>query len=258
MKAPRGQNFLYQPAWLSRVAEAVPPAPALAEIGGGPGGLSELLAARFPRLWVIENDPALAAALRLRFQAREPAPVNARPHVTVLEADVLTVDFATLLPGAPLAVAGNLPYYITSPILLHLFRFAAALSTATLMLQKEVALRLTASPGSRAWGLLSATTHLYARPTRLFDLPPGAFRPAPQVWSTLVRLDFEPQAAALGVDEAGFLRFLRAAFAQKRKQLGPRLGRPGLRTRAEQLGLAELAALYRESPAHHARMEPCE
>lgn len=242
MKAPRGQNFLYQPGWQQRVAEAAAPTPlpALVEIGGGPGGLSRLLAPRAERFWVIESDPGLAQGLREQ--------LGKQAGTTVIEADVLSVDFtalAALAGGEPLQVAGNLPYYITSPILLHLFHHAAAIAGAVLMVQREVADRMLAVPGGRAFGLLSATTQFYARPQRLFDLPPGAFRPPPQVHSTLLRLEFAPQAAALGVEIEPFMRFLRRAFAAKRKQLGPRLGL-AITARAEQLSLAELAAIYKQ------------
>jgi len=240
VKAPRGQNFLQQASWLQRVAEAVGPAEALLEIGGGPGGLSDFLAAQAKRFWVVESDARLAAGLRARFPG-------------TLESDVLEVDLTALAQRAGVAqwrVAGNLPYYITSPILLHLFRHAARISDATLMVQREVGERLVAEPGTRAYGLLSATTQFYARPRRLFNLPPGAFRPAPKVHSSLLRLEFAPHAADLGVDAAEFMAFLRRAFAHKRKQLASYLGDParaGLdpRARAEELGLQELAALMR-------------
>lgn len=242
MKAPRGQNFLYQPQWLQRVAAAVGPSDALLEIGGGPGGLSAELAKIAQRLWVVEVDPSLAAALRQRLP---------QPHVQVLEADILQLDLAQFGP-APIRVAGNLPYYITSPILLHLFRHAHSIVDATVMVQREVAARLTAQPGSKAFGLLSATTQFYARTEHLFDIPPGAFRPAPKVHSSLVRLTMAPQAAALGVDPEPFLAFLRRGFAHKRKQLASYLtdpARAGLppRARAEDLSLDEWAQLYRRA-----------
>ncbi|MGH9417544.1 MAG: 16S rRNA (adenine(1518)-N(6)/adenine(1519)-N(6))-dimethyltransferase RsmA [Terriglobales bacterium] len=232
MKAPRGQNFLYQPAWLDRVAAAIGPADTLIEIGGGPGNLTSRLARQTRQLLVIESDRALAAGL-------------AAAGYDVRAGDVLTMDLTALANGARVRVAGNLPYYITSPILLHLFHHAAAITDATVMVQREVADRLAAVPATRAFGLLTATAQFYApRISRLLEVPPGAFRPRPKVSSTLVRLEFAPQAAALGVDEAGFMQFLRRAFAQKRKQLGPRLGLAGLQARAESLSLAELAALY--------------
>lgn len=241
MRAPRGQNFLYQAEWQRRVADAIVPADAmvdgLVEVGGGPGGLSTLLAERARRLWVIENDRELAEGLHQRFAGR--------PSVAVIEQDVLTVDFGALAGAGGHEVAGNLPYYITSPILLRLLRAGEALRRATVMVQKEVAERLTAMPGTRAFGLLSATTQLHARARRLFDLPPGAFRPAPQVHSSLVQLEFAPRARDLGVEVEEFERFLRRAFAGKRKQLGGKLGIE-LRARAEELSLEELARIHKE------------
>lgn len=245
MRAPKGQNFLFQEVWQRRVAAAIGPSQRLLEIGGGPGGLSALLAEQTQRFWVVESDAKLAQGLRERFADR--------PAITVIEADILTVDLSALAGDEPLRVAGNLPYYITSPILLHLFRHAAAVQDATLMVQREVADRLVAAPGSRAFGLLTATTQLYARAQRLLNLPPGAFRPPPKVHSSLVRLTFAPQAAALGVETGPFLAFLRRAFAHKRKQLAGYLVNPALaglpaQVRAEELSLEQLARLYRHMP----------
>ena len=237
MKAPRGQNFLYQTEWQERVAAAVGPSDALVEIGGGEGGLTERLASRSRQLWVVESDPRLAAQLRERF--------HGSAAVNVVEADVLTLDLAKLTSLPRVRVAGNLPYYITSPILLHLFRQAGHVQDATLMVQREVGERICAVPGSRSFGLLSATTQFHARPKRLFDLPAGAFRPPPKVISTLLHLSFAVQDAALGVEREAFLRFLRTAFAQKRKQLGKRFGLP-LTARAETLSLEQLAELFRQ------------
>ena len=243
MKAPRGQNFLYQQEWQRRIAAELGRSRRLVEIGGGPGGLSAFLAEASERLWVVENDPVLAAGLRERL---------AGPTVEIIEADVLGLDLTALAAGETLRVAGNLPYYITSPILLHLFRHAPAIEDAHLMVQREVAERMLAKPGGRQFGLLSATTQFYADPEHVFDVPPGAFRPRPSVYSSLVRLKFRPQAEALGVDPEGFIRFLRTAFAQKRKQLGKRFG-IRMTARAEQLSLAELAGLYRQLRAQEMR-----
>lgn len=240
MRAPKGQNFLYQREWLARVAAAVGPGDDVLEIGGGPGGLTALLAGQSRRLWVVELDAALAEGLRQQgFQ--------------VIEGDILELDLTALAEKEGVQrwrIAGNLPYYITSPILLHLFRHAGRIAGATTLVQREVAERLAAVPGTRAFGLLTVTTQLYARVERLFDIPPGAFRPPPQVHSTLVRLTMAPQAAALGVEEASFLAFLRRGFAHKRKQLAGFFGDParaGLpaKARAEELSLEDWARLYR-------------
>lgn len=219
MRARLGQNFLVAPAWQRRIAAAVAAQPGdlILEIGGGPGDISALLAAGGCRLIVVELDSILAERLRRRFAGQA--------NVTVVEADILTLDLQALL-GAPASrrrVFGNLPYYITSPILFHLFRVADQLTDATVMMQKEVAARVTAEPGSPAFGLLSASCQLFSRPRRLFDLPAGAFRPRPEVTSTLVRLDFmTPLTAQAGATEK-FLAFLRACFAQKRKRLANNL-----------------------------------
>ena len=158
-------------------------------------------------------------------------------------------------------MAGNLPYYITSPILLKLAASHAALELAVLMVQREVAERVTATPGSRDYGLLSVTVQMYGPVEHLFTLPPSAFSPPPKVHSTVFRWRFAPRFAELGVAEDGFLRFLRQAFAQKRKTLANNLRAAGIATgsaeaalaeagidrkaRAEAVPLEELAALWR-------------
>jgi 16S rRNA (adenine1518-N6/adenine1519-N6)-dimethyltransferase len=188
-------------------------------------------------------------------------------RVAVVEQDVLSFHFAAAAAeaGERLRVIGNLPYYITSPILLKLAASHTALELAILMVQREVADRVTAQPGSRDYGLLSATVQLYGPVEQLFTLPPSAFSPAPKVHSTVFRWRFAPRFAELGIqlgiDEAGFLRFLRQAFAQKRKTLANNLRAAGLspavaasalvqagingKARAEALPLETMAALWR-------------
>jgi 16S rRNA (adenine1518-N6/adenine1519-N6)-dimethyltransferase len=145
--------------------------------------------------------------------------------VTIVEQDVLQFDFAAVAAeaGERLRVVGNLPFYITSPILLKLAASHAALDVAVLMVQREVAERVTAAPGSRDYGLLSVTVQMYGPAEQLFTLPPSAFSPPPKVHSTVFRWRFAPRFAELDVDEGGFLRFLRQAFAQKRKTLNNNL-----------------------------------
>jgi 16S rRNA (adenine1518-N6/adenine1519-N6)-dimethyltransferase len=134
------------------------------------------------------------------------------------------VDLSALRGGdEKLRVIGNLPYYITSPILTHLFQHHAAIETAIVMMQREVADRVAASPGSRDYGVLSATARLYARIERVLDLPPSAFMPPPEVHSTVLRLTMRPRFAELGIEPQSFLAFLRQSFAQKRKTLGKNL-----------------------------------
>ena len=153
-------------------------------------------------------------------------------------------------PAASLDVIGNLPYYITSDILLHLYTAArnGTLRRAVLMLQREVADRIAAQPGSSDYGALSAFTQMHASVTPLFTLPPSAFSPPPEVFSTVLRLDIAPRFADLGVDHEGFNRFLRASFAQKRKTLANNLRVAGYTT-------AQLAAAWPASIQAQARSE---
>jgi 16S rRNA (adenine1518-N6/adenine1519-N6)-dimethyltransferase len=264
MRKPKlGQNFLIDDEARNAIVDALGALGerTVIEIGPGHGAITSILAARCRRLIAIELDPALAAELRFRFRAA--------PQVEVIEADVLEVDFAALVPAGESAdVVGNLPYYITSPILLRLFAAGARglLARAVGMMQREVADRLSAAPGCREYGLLSATTQINARAESLFTLPPAAFSPPPDVFSTVLRLEFAPRFVELGVDAAGFDAFLHRCFAQKRKTLANNLraashaGARGYTTeelhaawpaeipalaRAESLALEPLAALYR-------------
>jgi 16S rRNA (adenine1518-N6/adenine1519-N6)-dimethyltransferase len=185
----------------------------------------------------------------------------------------LAIDFSTLFgpkPGAsrpglvqtpePVPVVGNLPYYITSDILLRLFEFRASFSTIVVMVQKEVADRLAASAGSRDYGLLSATAQLYAKVEQLFTLPPSAFSPPPKIHSSVVRLVMAPRLEKLRVEEEGFIKFLKLSFGQKRKTLWNNLKTEyasntlkealqdaGVKptVRAEALPLEKTAAIYR-------------
>lgn len=230
-RAPVGQNFLRDSAAADRIVDALGDieASTIIEIGPGGGILTDLLARRAGRLIAIELDRVLAAQLRMRYALRR--------NVEIIEANVLTVDFANLIrrkPGpllnqgpnsandetlAKASVLGNLPYYLTSDILLHLFRYHQYLQTVVIMVQREVADRIAAPPGSRDYGLLSATAQLYARIEKLFTLPPAAFSPSPKVHSTVLRFTLAPQLQSLSVPEVPFIDFLKLSFAQKRKTL---------------------------------------
>jgi 16S rRNA (adenine1518-N6/adenine1519-N6)-dimethyltransferase len=249
-KKPKlGQNFLVDETACIRIADAIGDISArtVVEIGPGHGAITGLLAPRCARLHCIEFDPALARELTFRF--RNDA------HVTVHHADILSTDLSQLTTEnrqqtTSLDVVGNLPYYITSDILLHLFRFAreGILNRAVLMMQREVAQRIAAPPGVSDYGPLSAFTQLHAQVTELFTLPPSAFSPPPDVYSTVLRLDFASRFAELGVDAEGFNRFLRASFAQKRKTLANNL-------RAAGYTAAQLEAAWPASIAPQARSE---
>jgi len=260
-----GQHFL-EPAWVEKVVRAIDPQPedTFIEIGPGRGALTRPLAARAKQVFAYEIDRDLAAELK----------TEAIPHVTVVEGDVLETLAAQSpslqLPSPrhlaprpqPLRVAGNLPYNAASPImfkLADLFAAGVPIDDATLMLQREVADRLVATPGTREYGVLSVLLQHVATIEILLKLPAGAFRPAPKVLSALVRLRFHPPLPTVSSPEA-FTRVVRAVFTRRRKTLanallavdttrqrsfGPVLEEAGLdgRRRPETLTLAEFARL---------------
>lgn len=235
-KPKLGQNFLRDPQAIERIANALGDlrGQTVIEIGPGQGAITRSLADRADRVLAIELDRELADSLRAQFPVAQ---------VRVIQSDILAFDFAAAATeaGRPLALAGNLPYYITSPILLKLAENHAALDRAVLMVQREVADRVTASPGSRDYGVLSVTVQMYGPVAPLFTLPPSAFSPPPDVHSTVFRWRFAPRFTELGVEEAGFLRFIRTAFSQKRKTLANNLRAAGYETGAIQRALAAAA-----------------
>lgn len=224
-KPKLGQNFLRDSQAIERIAAALGDLKdrTVVEIGPGQGAITGALAARAEHVIAVEVDHELALRLRVQFPPDK---------VTVIEQDVLAFDFAEALaehasPGERLKVAGNLPYYITSPILLKLAASHAVLDLAVLMVQREVADRITAQPGSRDYGVLSVTTQVYGPVAPLFTLDPSAFSPPPEVHSAVFRWRFAPRFAELGVQEEPFLRLVRQAFAQKRKTLANNLRAAG-------------------------------
>ena len=266
-KSRLGQNFLHDHAAIERIVDALGPLDqrTVVEIGPGRGAITDLLATRAERLIAVEVDPALAAALRERFAMTQAQIMQ--PRVEIVEQDVLTFDFAAASRqiGQPLLVVGNLPYYITSPILLHLAASVVAsepspLDAAVLMVQREVADRVTAQPETRDYGLLTVLCALHGIATPLFTLPPDAFSPPPEVHSTVFRWRFAPRFQALDLDAASFSRLLKSAFAQKRKTLANNLRAAGYtsahiaraldqtrtpaQARAEELSPDQFAALH--------------
>lgn len=249
-----GQHFL-EPAWVERVVEAIRPSSedTFLEIGPGWGALTLALAPRVRQVVAVEIDRDLAPALAKRVPA----------NVRVVEADFLRTDVAALLgTSVPARVAGNLPYNISTPILFRVLSLAEdgrRITDATVMLQREVAERLAARPGSKDWGVLSACQQLRARVQPLLALPPGAFRPAPRIHSAVVRVTYHPPEPGVR-DLAVFDGLVRTIFMQRRKMLSNALApfaRPrgvdaaaalqasGLdgRRRPETLDVAELARL---------------
>jgi len=267
-KPKLGQHFLTDSRAAQKIVDALGDISQqiVVEIGPGGGALTDLLVQRAGHLIAIELDRVLAAQMRLRYTRFS--------NVEILEGDFLKLEFPTVLGHRPglltdrsphtqlstARVVGNIPYYISSDILLRLFEFHDRIDTVVIMLQKEVADRVAARPGGREYGLLSATSQLYAKVEKLFTLSPGAFSPPPKVHSLVLRLTMAPQFQALGVDEEGFIEFLKLSFGKKRKTLGNNLKerysgesiraalkQAGSRTdvRAEALSLEKMASLYR-------------
>jgi 16S rRNA (adenine1518-N6/adenine1519-N6)-dimethyltransferase len=248
-----GQHFL-EPAWADRLTDVIAPRAAdrFLEIGPGAGALTLRLAPRVDRLTAVEIDAAMVEALTPRL------PRNA----TLVHADFLEFDLGAFTAAGAVRVAGNLPYNVSSPILFRLLaghRSRGGLIDATIMLQREVAERILAQPGTRDYGVLSIFVQLHADVRRLLTLPPGAFRPAPRVQSAVLGLTFRAPAVALA-DEPLFEAMVRSMFTQRRKVLGNALAsfaegrglaarealdRAGVdpRRRPETLQLAELARL---------------
>ena len=247
-----GQHFLTDASWQERIARAVRiDGGVWVEIGAGHGEMTTRLAQRASQVFAIELDRRLAARLREAAASFE--------NVEVVERDVLAVDFANLTGGARFSVYGNLPYYITSPILHRLFEHADQIAAIHTVIQFEVAARIVAPPGRRDYGYLSVVSQWFSRPEIAFRIPPGAFRPPPKVASALVSLGLPGQRAQHPLDdENAFLNFVKECFAQKRKTLRNNLRqRLGTRTeevlrgaglspgaRAEELSVAQLAALF--------------
>jgi 16S rRNA (adenine1518-N6/adenine1519-N6)-dimethyltransferase len=256
-KPKLGQNFLRDQTAIRRIVAALGDisAQTVVEIGPGHGAITGHLAAQAGRVIALELDRELAPRLHAFLGS---------DRVTILEQDVLQFDFAAAAAEArqKLSIVGNLPYYITSPILLRLAESAASLHRAVLMVQREVADRICAEPGSRDYGLLTVTVQMYGPVERLFTLPPGAFSPPPEVHSTVFRWRFAPRFRELGVEEDAFLSFVRQVFAQKRKTLTNNLraasynpdaiqtalGNAGIppQARAEELSIETLTRLFLE------------
>ena len=216
--------------------------------------MTEHLASTGAPVHAIELDPQLAATLKKlakRF-----------PNVAVVSADILESDIAQIAAGERVRIYGNLPYYITSPILQHLFASADLIDEIHIVIQHEVALRLAAQPGTRDYGYLSVLTQFFSRPELVLEIPRRAFRPPPEVGSALVTLRLPGERAKLAqIDEGSFLDFVKLCFAQKRKTLvnnlrsraNPERVREALANlnfradaRAEQLSVTNFAALSQQ------------
>lgn len=261
-----GQHFLSDPSWREKIARAIRVSPhglhaaslsgkdfCWIEIGAGHGEMTEHLLKSGMPVFAVEIDPPLIERLQKLAQLH--------PNLTVVSGDVLQTDLTSLAAGRRMRIYGNLPYYITSPILHHFFQFAPQIDEIQIVVQLEVARRLTARPGNKLYGYLSVATQFYSHPEFALRLPRGAFRPPPEVGSALVTLRFPGESAKLQItDVQAFLEFVKTCFAQKRKTLpnNLRLLAPPERVRSvlkelklredargEQLSVAQFAALFR-------------
>lgn len=206
-----GQHFLTDPRILSRIADAVgaTAADTVLEIGPGRGALTDLLADRAGRLVAIELDRDLAPRLRERYAAR--------PHVTIVEGDVLAQDLGALA-GGPYLLAGNVPYNITTPILFHALRPPRPVR-AVYLVQREVAERVAAEPGSEAYGALSVNVQAVAHARLLFRVAAGAFSPPPKVESAVLEIVPRPDPVIAPAEETRYRVLVQGAFGMRRKQL---------------------------------------
>jgi 16S rRNA (adenine1518-N6/adenine1519-N6)-dimethyltransferase len=232
-----GQHFLRDRRFQRRIVEslAIQLNDLVCEIGAGRGAMTELLAARAQQVVALEVDHELAQMLQQKFSNKR--------GIEVLEADILRSDLASLCrryQREQCFVFGNLPYYITSPILHHLLDHARWIRGMGLVVQREVADRLTALPGSRHYGYLTVLTQLHTKPRIEFGIPPGVFSPPPKVNSALVTFQMKPEAVQLPAEEwKALLEFVKLCFAHKRKNLLNNLAPVCTRPRVE----TELAAL---------------
>jgi 16S rRNA (adenine1518-N6/adenine1519-N6)-dimethyltransferase len=261
-----GQHFLHGAGWREEIARAIHVSRhseehlgaagkpfCWIEIGSGHGEMTEFLAATGAPVYAVELDPPLIAHLRKISKKF--------PNLSIVPGDVLQIDLAAMATGRRIRLYGNLPYYITSPILHRFFEIAELIDEIHIVVQLEVAQRLAAHPGTRDYGYLSVLTQYFSRPSIVLEIPPEAFRPPPEVGSALVSLELPGDKAQLGLrDDRQFLDFVKTCFAQKRKTLVNNLrgiaapekvketladfGLPAA-ARAEQLSVALLAALFK-------------
>lgn len=219
-KKSLGQNFLKDPHYLNKIADAaqVGAEDQVLEIGPGLGNLTRVLAERAKKVLALELDERLITHLRQEFGSLR--------DIDIVQTDALVYDYASL-PGRWKVVA-NLPYYISTPIIQKLIAHRTKFSTLTLMLQKEVAERIAASPGGKEYGYLSVFVQFYAVPRMEFPVPPGAFTPRPEVDSAVITLTVRSQPAFALRDEDFFIRVAKAAFSQRRKTLRNSLKQLGI------------------------------
>jgi 16S rRNA (adenine1518-N6/adenine1519-N6)-dimethyltransferase len=253
-----GQHFLIDPTVIDRMLKAarIDPADTILEIGPGLGALSNQLAELAERLYLVEVDHVLAHRLRERFATHR--------GVHVISGDFLSLDLSSTFPESVIHVVASLPYNVATPILFRLLEHRHRFPQATVMIQKEVADRLSAAPGTKAYGVPSVLTQLYAAVTTVGTVRPRSFLPAPKVESQIVRLAFQDAPRVAVKNERIFSRVVKAAFAQRRKTLRNALRAAGysdldaigartgidLQRRGETLSLDEFAVLTNAFAGH--------
>ncbi|TNJ36122.1 16S rRNA (adenine(1518)-N(6)/adenine(1519)-N(6))-dimethyltransferase RsmA [Prosthecochloris vibrioformis] len=244
VKKNLGQNFLTDRNITRKIVRmsGIGPRDRILEIGPGFGALTREIAEICPEFTVIEKDAALASFIREEF-----------PVLHVIEGDFLEADLTSLAQGEKLHVLGNIPYYITTPILFRLLDNRHHIASETLMMQHEVAERLTAEPGTKEYGILAVQLQSFCRVEYLFKVGKKVFRPKPEVDSAVVRI--APRETSPVIDEEGFRKFIRTAFQQRRKTLSNNLKKTfdlslvtsfDLQRRAESLTPEEFSQLYLE------------
>lgn len=211
MGRPLGQHFLFDPGILRKIIDCshVTSSDKVVEIGAGHGIMTGLLADRVKKVIAIEIDRKLAARLKVT--------LSKRPNVELITADALKFPYETI--KGKFKVVANIPYYITTPLLFRLLEYKAKIPSITLLLQKEVAQRITASPGSKVYGVLSITTQLYTKPSLKFLVPKGAFSPPPDVDSAVVHFEVYPHLLYKIKSEGFLLMVVKTAFSQRRKTI---------------------------------------
>lgn len=211
-KKALGQNFLFDKNVLNKIITALnlKSDETVLEIGAGLGGLTALLGERAKEVIAVEIDKQAVAILKDKFSAIK--------NIRIVNEDFLKYDIPKKFrSGNRLKVAGNIPYYITSPIIERLFKFRASISEVFLTVQKEVAERMVALPGTRDWSALTCFVRYYAKVKILFKIKPGSFRPAPKVESAFLKLEFFDHPPFKAADEEFFFKMIKAAFNQRRK-----------------------------------------
>lgn len=247
-----GQNFLVNPSVCPRMAESCGAGEedGVLEIGPGIGVLTRELAARAGRVAAVELDSRLLPVLR--------ETLSGCGNVAVVPGDILKIDLAALLReqfgSRRVYVCANLPYYITSPVILRLLESRLPFRGITVMVQKEAAVRLCARPGTRECGAVSLAVQYYARPQRLFPVSRGSFLPAPRVDSEVIRLDVRERPPCAVRDESRLFVLIRAAFNQRRKTLPNSLTGAGL-TKEQALSLLQAAGIPPTARAEELTLE---